>query len=154
MKKTILMILTLAVLLPTSGHSQNSRIDFSVTLSGAILYGIDYHYNFDHHSAVRAGVYLGVEKWHFVPGIHANYQYSFLPEKAFTPFIGIGPDFMLTTDPKRGWVHLTLLKFPIGITYQQSAKNRFGVEIWPAYFAAKKKMVPLIGISGIYSRNW
>ncbi len=154
MKKIILMILTLAVLLPTSGYCQDSRIDFSITLSGAILYGIDYHYNFDDHSAVRAGIYLGVEKWHFVPGIHANYQYSFLPEKAFSPCVGIGPDFMLTTDPKRGWVHLTLLKFPVGMTYNRSDKNQFGLEIWPAYFAAKKKMVPLIGISGIYSRKW
>jgi len=153
-RTTIVLFLAFAVIFPAPVHSQNARIDFSITLSGAILYGIDYHYTFDKHSAIRAGIYLGVEKWHFVPGIHANYQYSFLPGKTISPYVGIGPDFMLTTDPKRGWVHLTLLKFPTGMTYNRSEKNQFGLEIWPAYFAARKKMVPLIGISGIYSRKW
>lgn len=153
-KYAVLTMLLIWIVIPTNGYSQNSRIDFSITLSGAILYGIDYHYNFDAHSSVRAGIYLGVEKWHFVPGIHANYQYTFLSEKKLSPYVGIGPDFMLTTDPKRGWVHLTLLKFPVGVLYNYSNKNKFGLEIWPTYFAAKRKIVPLIGISGIYSRKW
>ncbi len=135
-------------------QAQESRIDFSITLSGAILWGVDYHYALNPHSAFRAGVYLGVEKWHFVPGIHANYQYTFLPDKKWSPYLGVGPDLMVTTDPKRGWVHLTLLKFPVGAVYHSSPKNFFGMEIWPAYFAAKRKLIPLIGLSGVLSRKF
>ncbi|GBE27735.1 hypothetical protein BMS3Bbin03_01664 [bacterium BMS3Bbin03] len=155
MKKLILI--TILIILPgfsSKGFSQTKRIDFSITLSGAILYGIDYHYSFNAHSAIRAGVYVGVEKRHFVPGIHANYQYTFLPGNKFSPYIGVGPDFMLTTDSKKGWRHLTLLKFPVGGVYKKSEKTHFGIEIWPVYFFAKKKPVPLIGISGIFSRKW
>ncbi len=155
MKRLILLTCILGLFAAWSAASaQERRIDFSITLSGAILYGVDFHYNFNEHSGLRTGVYLGVEKWHFVPGIHANYQYTFFPEKKFSPYVGVGPDFMITTDPKGGWVHLTLLKFPVGGAYKSSTKNTFGIELWPAYFFAKHKLLPLIGISGVFSRQF
>ena len=155
MRKTIFFaVLLILVGGHFSARAQEQRIDFSVTLSGTILWGIDYRYAFDAHSAPRAGFYLGIEKWHFVPGIHANYQYTFFPERKLSPYVGVGPDLMITTDPKRGWVHLTLLKFPVGGVYHANSRHSFGLELWPAYFAAKRKLVPLIGLSGIYSRKF
>ncbi len=154
--KHFFLFLSLFLALGTQfcARAQEHRIDFSLTLSGTLLYGIDYHYIWKDHSAWRAGVTLGIEHGHFVPGAHLIYQYTFLPDKSLSPYVGVGPHFMLTTDPKRGWVHLTLLKFPVGVRYRSNPKNSFGMELWPAYFAARHKLVPFIGLSGIYSRKF
>jgi hypothetical protein len=147
-----LLILQLFCVSIQAAENKTQQINFSITLSGHILFGIGYSYFLTDNHAVQTTLFLIPEKG-FPFGINAGYNYFWEGEK-WRP--NLGTEFTLLVsppDPDKRRV-LPLIKLIPGIRYDFNEIHNLNSRLWIAYFPTSKRVrVAPIGLDFKYGYN-
>lgn len=136
----------------SAGGNKTHQINFSVTLSGHILFGIGYSWFFNDNHAIQA-TFLSIPEKGFPFGINTGYNYYWAGEK-WRP--NLGGEFTLLVsprDPDKRRV-LPLIKLVPGIRYDIREYHSINSRLWVAYFPTSKRIrIAPIGLDFRYGLN-
>ncbi len=132
------LIFLIFLLAPISGFTNG--LEFRITLSGKILLGIGYRYQFDDNTAARLGAYMGVSG---APvGFHAGLVQDMTPSKQWSPFFELGADMLLYKKDGR-FSQLVMPSAQLGLAYSTPSGLKHNAEVWLAFAAGQVRPMGL-----------
>ena len=127
----------------TDALAADRAVEISITLSGTILLGIGCRFNIDDDSSIRLGSYISYGG--ILYGFHTGFVQTFLPEKNWSPYVGLGGDAMLAREQNR-YKMVYFLKGVTGFAYFPNNVSAWDSELWVAFFPMRLRVAP-IGLS-------
>lgn len=151
------VVVTLVVLVCLGGSDSIAadpmhQIQFSVTLSGHLIFGLGYTYYWNIHQGWQANFYLIPEKG--LPfGLSTGYNHIW-GETKWRP--NLTADFMILASPPDPVQrkYLSMIKLVPGIQYDFGSDQNLNSRLWIAYFLRQKraKIAP-IGLEVMYGHQ-
>ncbi len=126
------------LLVPALGLANG--LELRITLSGKLLLGLGYRYQFDDNTAVRFGAFMGVSG---APvGFHAGLVQDITPTRQWTPFFELGADMLLYKKQQR-FSQRIMPSAQLGFSYRTRSGLRHNAEVWLAYAAGQLRPMGL-----------